>query len=308
MFDSAVLEVAIGLTVIYIVFSLACTVVNEFIANLLNLRAKRLEKGVLSLFVPQTEKDFSTDLYNHPLIKSIAETTGKPSYIPANTFVTALLDRVANPRRKDTNAKAPSQPLPTTQYEMLKMMDELPNEVKSVLSPLVQTAGADMDKVRANLERWYDTAMERVSGEYKRYTHKVIFVIALVLVLASNADTIMLANRFWKDPTVRKTLVAQAAQIRPISEKSGTGKQTSQKETGASGADVALKTATDTIKPLLGWTGEKMNHLECYNKILGLLLTAFAASLGAPFWFDVLSKIKSLRYSGEKVGKSDVSP
>ena len=35
------------------------------------------------------------------------------------------------------------------------------------------------------------------------------------------------------------------------------------------------------------------------GKLLGLLLTALAASLGAPLWFDVLSKFISIRASGK---------
>jgi hypothetical protein len=33
-------------------------------------------------------------------------------------------------------------------------------------------------------------------------------------------------------------------------------------------------------------------------KVLGILLTSAAVALGAPFWFDALSKLGSLRSSG----------
>ena len=36
-----------------------------------------------------------------------------------------------------------------------------------------------------------------------------------------------------------------------------------------------------------------------WTKIFGLFLTAFAASLGAPFWFDVLNKFMSVRGAGK---------
>jgi hypothetical protein len=326
MFDSAILEVAIGLTVVYIVFSLACTAINEFIANLLRLRAIQLEKGILSLFQGDSAKVFSKDLYNHPLVKSIAEAPsmldgllgqpGKPSYIPANTFVTALLDLSANPPPAGGGASPNTTPLPTTTVAMRKMIDNLPAEVKSVLSPVVQTAGSDMDKARANLEAWYDTAMDRVSGQYKRVVQWVILFIALILVGCSNADTFMLANRFWKDPALRQTLVNQAQQLSISQQPKPTDATKSDAEKGAttqmqgSNSEDALKAVDKTIKPLLGWTQEELRVLESdptsrVSKIFGLLLTAFAASLGAPFWFDVLSKVSSLRYSGEKVERAD---
>jgi hypothetical protein len=36
------------------------------------------------------------------------------------------------------------------------------------------------------------------------------------------------------------------------------------------------------------------------GKLLGWALTAFAVSFGAPFWFDALSKLGSLRATGPR--------
>jgi hypothetical protein len=44
------------------------------------------------------------------------------------------------------------------------------------------------------------------------------------------------------------------------------------------------------------------------TKILGLLLTAFAISLGAPFWFDVLNKIIVVRSTVKPKEKSPEEP
>ena len=35
------------------------------------------------------------------------------------------------------------------------------------------------------------------------------------------------------------------------------------------------------------------------TRVLGAILTAFAVSLGAPFWFDVLGKIVNVRSTGK---------
>jgi hypothetical protein len=46
--------------------------------------------------------------------------------------------------------------------------------------------------------------------------------------------------------------------------------------------------------------------MEWILKVLGLLLTGLAVSLGAPFWFDVLNKIVVVRSTvspGEKARK-----
>jgi hypothetical protein len=48
----------------------------------------------------------------------------------------------------------------------------------------------------------------------------------------------------------------------------------------------------------LGWSKGAFPATLDAAKIFGLLLTALAVSLGAPFWFDVLNKIMSVRAAG----------
>jgi hypothetical protein len=40
-------------------------------------------------------------------------------------------------------------------------------------------------------------------------------------------------------------------------------------------------------------------------KILGILFTTIAVSLGAPFWFDVLNKFVNLRSAGDRPDKEN---
>ena len=54
----------------------------------------------------------------------------------------------------------------------------------------------------------------------------------------------------------------------------------------------------------LGWQAKPKNE-EWPNKLIGLLLTTFAISLGAPFWFDILNKVINLRSSGKAPGERD---
>ena len=43
----------------------------------------------------------------------------------------------------------------------------------------VDSAQGDIDKVQKNLETWYDSAMDRISGQYKRLTQWILLGIAL---------------------------------------------------------------------------------------------------------------------------------
>ncbi len=40
--------------------------------------------------------------------------------------------------------------------------------------------------------------------------------------------------------------------------------------------------------------------VESWNKLFGLLISAFALALGAPFWFNVLKSVASVRSVGPR--------
>ncbi|MDQ1640552.1 MAG: hypothetical protein QOF62_3891 [Pyrinomonadaceae bacterium] len=114
MFNTTILDVAIGLIFVYLLLSLMCTAANEIIELLLKKRAIDLERGIRELLVPGSNSgadDVVRSLYNHPLVNSLFGgqyensridntikrklfRTGLPSYIPARNFSLALMDLI----------------------------------------------------------------------------------------------------------------------------------------------------------------------------------------------------------------------
>jgi hypothetical protein len=64
--------------------------------------------------------------------------------------------------------------------------------------------------LRQSLEAWYDDAMKRVTGWYKRRTQVLLWVIGGVAVGLMNADTLWMANYLSRDSTARASIVAAA--------------------------------------------------------------------------------------------------
>src|SRR6185436_104653 len=123
MFNTTILDVAIGMIFIYLLLSLLCSAANEMIEHVLKNRARDLERGIRELLesragsaspdsaAPDSAAPNSATLtvekfYNHPLISSLYEgtyaesyraglRTKLPSYIPARNFALALMDLVA---------------------------------------------------------------------------------------------------------------------------------------------------------------------------------------------------------------------
>jgi hypothetical protein len=149
--------------------------------------------------------------------------------------------------------------------------------------------------VQANLEAWYNSGMDRVSGWYKRRTQFVLLWIGLGLTLALNVNTITIAGFLMRDSTARALLVRQADAIR----RDPTMMTASYARVDSTLTGLKLPIGWDKSVPgrpvlgrdLSGWT----SWGGFWYPVLGLLITAFAVSLGAPFWFDVLNKFMVIR-------------
>lgn len=84
MLDHPIVDVALGLILLYTVLSLFASVVKEWISTFLGLRAKNLEKGIQTLI----STDYAAKLYDHPLVSTLVTEKKLPSYIGSGTFAT----------------------------------------------------------------------------------------------------------------------------------------------------------------------------------------------------------------------------
>ena len=166
--------------------------------------------------------------------------------------------------------------------------------VQRVLLTAVDSAQGDLNKAQASIEAWYDSAMDRVSGWYKRSTHLILFVISLVVAVGLNVNTITIADFLYRDDAARAALVARV--------------ETAATDKGfPSGNYDEAKEYLDALSLPIGWTagwgaprrGSEPKAQGLWNNwiapVVGWLMTAFAATMGAPFWFDILNKVMVIR-------------
>ena len=67
--------------------------------------------------------------------------------------------------------------------------------------------------MRLNAETWFNESMDRLSGWYKRKAQFLAFLIGLILAAALNVDSIGLVDHLWKEPAVREALAANATEF-----------------------------------------------------------------------------------------------
>jgi hypothetical protein len=200
------------------------------------------------------------------------------------------------------------------------------------LLPRVEGTETFEDALKA-VAAWYEQGMDRVSGWYKVAAQKQLFVIGLVIAATLNIDTVAITESMARSPALRQQMAAaaqqaevyradvdriQAAQAKPDATNAAGDEQkhlvdarVEQIEAIGSRFDELASAGLPIGYACLGPSAseEDGRTLECtlpktwsswLLKIVGFLLTAVAAALGAPFWFDLINRAVSLRGSGAK--------
>jgi hypothetical protein len=288
MFGSQILEVVIGLTLIFLILSIGCSGFKEVIASILSLRSKTLVQAIRNMLT-NGNRDLAAELLQHPLIARTAKPGEKPSYISARAFSQALFDLLAPAGGAQ----------PRTVQDLRDGIAKLPEDkLRRTLLGLVDSSLGTVDAARDKVEHWFDDTMERVGGWYKRTAQQIIFVAGLFLCVGLNADAIMIVRELWSDEALRSAVVAQAVK-----------KVHAGSPADATAQTVSFEQVASEVRrantPPIGWSSTSGDFRalpsstnEWFLKILGIVLSSFAIVLGAPFWFDVLNKIINVRLSG----------
>jgi hypothetical protein len=282
MSSSQVLEIAIGLIFVYLLVSTVSSGIKEVIARLFDTRAKTLESAIGNMLA-DPNNTVTNNILQNQLIAGTVQPGNKPSYISSRNFALSLFDSIAPPKQGQSRS-----------MEDLKVgVSKLPAAAQKTVLGLLESAQGDVELARQRVENWYDDAMERVSGVYKRRSQIYIAVLGLVLCSVLNADSLMIARELWNDQALRSAVVVQA--------------QERANKAQASGAcNDVLKCTTDSIRaaevPPIGWARDGVRGIpegwEWPWKILGILISSIAVAMGAPFWFDLLNKVVNLRLTG----------
>lgn len=285
MFGSVILDVSIGIILVYLFLSIICSALTEWLSGMLKLRAKNLEEGIRSLLDDPAGGGLAAQFFNHPLVRGLSKKEQNPSYIPSRIFAITLMDIIA-PVKPDEGSR--------TIKEFQESVGKLPfTNLQKSISTLINQAENDLKTARGGIERWFDDAMDRASGWYKRKSQLIIFICAVVVSVMLNVDTLSIWNTLFRDPTMRAGLVAAA-------------QETVKQPLASTAGDIEKKLTemNETIKFPIGWNESPLKLFDhpwrWLTKAVGLLITALAVSLGAPFWFDVLNKVINLRSAGTR--------
>ena len=311
MFNSGILDVAIGIVFVYLLVSLMVSAFSELFSALLRYRGRILWQALHHLLPVANGQSLAQQIYDHPLIGGLSR-ANRPSYIPSRTFSLALLDVVSGSTGRIAKGK-----------HLQAGINLLPDELRRPLSLLLDEAGNDFAQFQTSIEVWFNDAMDRTSGVYKRHVQFALFVVGFLLAILLNVDTIVLANRLSHDAALRAALVANAEAAAKLPPPAAT---TNEDASLARGTREIRETMAqlDQLRLPIGWAGPAEDLdlsspfrgrgfaagiLDALHRhLLGWFLTALAATLGAPFWFDLLNRFMNIRNAGKAPEEAPKDP
>lgn len=334
----SIITTAIGLILVYLILSLMVSAIQEALASWFSMRGKHLGHAIDQMLTNEKTTEGTLELdksilekfQNHPSYGDMVQGKNKqsanhmahPSYMSATTFSSILIHIFDGKDIKSLTASINA------------MAD---GKLKKFLLDCLAETNNDLTLFRARIEQWYDQVMSRVSGWYKSYTHKIIMVVGLLVAIYMNADTLSIYQKMSAvaaGSSQEQAIIGLAQDFvdqrydgfnQQVNEIKLSLDSAAQKTDSTQYASLLLEhnrqllTQVDSLvtvttaanSPLgLGWTkaewvSVKSNIPAMFNKLIGLLLTTFAISLGAPFWFDMLKKIINIRNAGPVYQKSE---
>jgi hypothetical protein len=280
-----------------------------------------------------SDPDIAKELYAHPLVNSLSRPGGKPSYIPSRTFAVSLLDVLAQlnekaQSEKEAGAVEKAGNAPSAKEKLEGLIASIPNkDLRDSIRVLSEEADHDLEKLKVHIEIWFNNAMDRVSGWYKRRTQLVHVLLGIVFAFALNVDTFLIAKTLANDSALRDSLVAQAQELAKDKPEPGkdSKKEIQERIKQLGGLGLPIGWSDEPVEGLREWPGwlpgtKVKSHADSNITwgalwwqtlrfhIVGWLLTAFATSLGAPFWFDLLNRFMNLRSVGKSPEEKPKAP
>lgn len=268
---------------------------------------------------------FAQKFYHYPSIKYLSKPEAVkylftkrqlPSYLSAENFGTTIINIL---RERGAGTSVSEQ----IDYCLRFNTCQIQPETLKQLNNLFTESGRDELLFQKKLERWFNDTMDRASGWYKRKMQWILFLSGFVIAIIFNVDSIAITRKLSADKGIRDKVISMALHSCDSSSLSSgyifndnfSDSQIVKYKTLLAEADKAnmvMGIGWDDLPETEIGFGRYMFNVKLpfhalnpfVSNFWGLVITAIALSLGAPFWFDLLKKLVAIRGAGVKPEKS----
>jgi len=326
MFNAPILDFAISLIFLFLLFSLLVSFIMQAIASRFNRKGRHLKKMLHKLLGGDDTINWTSRLYNHPMIESLSVKHNRiTSYIPEDTFAEVMTDLIVEEGRDYTIKQDPE----TKKYiydeekgeyveDLQKGLQNMPeSDLKRTLTMFFDQAEGKIDIFYMSIKHWYGKYMVRVNYTYGREIKRPLLIIGLCIAISFNVDFFHISKRLWVDSNLREGIVVAAESFYAnnpdlnsleLNKKFFKDYENSLDLPIGWGEEVkeaALKQKEYYKSNMIGRANMVLSYYQdqpstwwlIIVKLIGFILSAFIVSFGAPFWFDLLKKAISIKKS-----------
>ena len=317
------LDVALGLSFIFFLFSVLVSTTSEMILSWSNARGKMLWKALAHMLPEGMRNDTLVplnDFVQHPLMAAMhrnppgdSSMKNFPSYLSNTQFSQVLMDIL--------ETKGTGAPGTETRWEQVRAgINKLDDGAAGPLQALSRDAernllpGQEPSSVFQFLTRqWFDAMMDRSTGWYKRLTQVWNFGMGIALAIACNLNVIAITRALSTNDELRTAFVQKAEASVQAQNEQGTKTGAEQSKGASAEFNEAVKEISDAGFPV-GWSAATAKAGAAhpigtfFESILGRLMAGAAAALGAQFWFDLMKRIINMRGTGVKPDSNQNAP
>lgn len=301
------LDIVIGLSLIYTFLSLLASALTELVVSALQWRTKYLQQGLITLlgesFVsPDQFKDSITGrLWNSPQVISAIrllnrrEQSSTFSKKVPQLFAAALLDILQRlPCDSDVSSQEASMETISQLRSIVESSPSLSPQLQANLRQLlnrVQSIEADSEQQRLRLQYelslWFNYAITDAMTAYKHQFKLVSFLVSLVLVIAVNVDSLYIIRRISENTATRAVIMQNVLHI-----------QGCQDNLNSSACQHHLSRLMETSTIPVGWQLSnrqrqfpQLSRVIVLRTIGGWSLTGIAVAMGSRFWLQILRRM-----------------
>jgi hypothetical protein len=310
------LDIVIGLSLIYTFLSLLASELTEFVITVLKWRAQCFQRGITVLLGESAEivnhsdsfKDtIAGKVWNRLQINSATYSFNGQNRsiilpaVPPQLFATALLEvlqdlPVPNPVRIENKISSVAA---IAQIKLvINSSPDLSPQLQANLQRMinrVQRIEPDAEQQMARLQHeigiWFSHAMMETSNAYKKDFKLITFFVSLILVIAINIDSLYIIRRVSENTATRAVVLHNATQI-----------QACRHNLSSLDCKERVSILMESTTIPLGWQPSnrqkqfaRLNRVVILRTIGGWLLTSLAIAMGSRFWLHLLHRFVKRR-------------
>jgi hypothetical protein len=323
-------EIAIGLALVYYILGLIVSIITKGITDSLNTRGRALQEYLEKIV---GDDETVQKLLERPQIKSLAPIryAGRAGLSGLITGTVKSEPYEVGPKPKTSNGSPsggtelapkkskgkiisriesiPISNLVDAVFDVYDLDDETINKqgaaikdtlstlpeswAKEWLTNLVDQNVTNATQLRAKLAMRFNGVMDQAAQLFTTHARRIVIVLSLFVTVLFGVDSIELAHQLSQNADMRAIAGSVAAKY--VEEK-------------GSSADVGpLIEDLSKLSLKIGWWAAPANFPQnaalgdiagwVILKILGLGITAVAVSQGSSFWYDILRKLKGANIS-----------